>query len=492
MKKEIFVSATPLETRVALTEDGLLAEYYQEHVERAPVVGNIYLAKVKDVVPGMDAAFVDIGLQRSAFLHVSDLVGNDRRGRRIEKILASGQKIVVQVTKKPTETKGARVTGEITIAGRQLVYLPFSSKVAVSRRLPEQHRDKWRTLVDTLKVDDGGIIIRTAATRPDLGALKRELSALSRLWRQIESQAERVNAPFLLERELELALRVARDFLTDEVAVLFVDSQEKHRLILKYLQRLAPHLKKKVALYQKPTPLFRAKKIEKDLKHGLDRRVWLRSGGYLTIDTAEALTAIDVNTGRFVGKSKLSDTILKTNLEAAREIPRQLRLRDIGGIIVVDFIDMAEEQERADVFLTLQEALARDRSKIRLMEISRLGLVELTRKRVSQGLYSLMKTCPTCEGQGRVISLETEAVRAYRHMAEILMERQAPAYIFGVAPPVYRYLEDREDYLKQFRRQYRKCALLVPNDSLKDGAVELVAEGTLRQLKTRWKKLLVV
>lgn len=492
MSRQFLISATPLETRAALLEDGKLVEFYHERAEIASIVGNIYLGKVKDVVPGMEAAFIDIGLERSAFLYVKELVGDYSGGGRIEDRLKSGQRILVQVTRRPVGTKGARVTAEITLAGRQLVYLPFSEKAAVSRRLPDKLREKWRDLLDNFKLREGGVIVRTAATKPDLTSLKRELGSLRRLWRRIQRNAGRAQPPCLIHEEPALPVRVARDFLDDGVDKLITDSKEQHQAIIKYLQRLAPEFKSKVELYRKPKPLFKHFRVQKQLEHALDRRVWLKSGGYITIDVTEALTAIDVNTGRYVGKSKLSVTILKTNMEAAVEVARQLRLRDIGGIIVTDFIDMDSLEDQKKVIGAMHEALAKDRSKLRLGEISSLGLVEMTRKRISGGIYSLYEICPRCRGEGRVLSLETAVSEAFREITEMVVKGSSGAYLFKVSPEIHDYFKQRQHYMKQIRRQYRKCALLAPDGSFKDGAVKLVAEGTVRQMNNRWKQLIVV
>jgi ribonuclease G len=402
--REIAVAVYPDETRVAVLENGCLVEIDVERTGRRSMVGDIYLGRVENVLPGMEAAFVNVGQERNALLYVGDIfVEGDAAARRpdIKELLKPGQKLMVQVSKDPMGSKGARLTTYISLAGRYLVLLPQASNLGVSQKLHPEERQRLREMLEGIKPPRMGLIVRTAAQGQGEKELRRDLDFLMRKWKEIGAAAGRSKAPCLLYREPELEVRVVRDLLSEEWDRVVTDSLEAAARLREYLRSAAPRLEGKVVLYQGREPLFKALDINRQIKEALRREVPLPSGGSIVIDPTEALTAIDVNTGRFVGRSNLEDTVLRTNLEAAREVVRQLRLRDIGGIIVIDFIDMIESRNRREVLEVLEAELEKDRTKSFVVELSRLGLVEMTRKNVSEGLIEAFgETCPMCRGRG--------------------------------------------------------------------------------------------
>jgi ribonuclease G len=437
----MLISHDSNETRVAILEDGELVELYIERPKRS-VVGNVYLGKVSDVLPGMQAAFVDIGLEKNAFLYVDEVVApeglDDVPHRDIQSLLKPGQQVMVQVVKDAMGTKGARVTTDISLPGRFLVLMPFSDFVGVSKKLPEEERDRLYDIVSRCASPGVGVIARTAAQGASERDLASDLEFLSRLWKRVNHQATEALAPEVIYTEMDLALRLVRDVFSEDFRRLIVDDRASFEKVTSFLKKTSPQLVRSVQLYRDRVSLFETYQLQPAIDSALRRTVALSSGGYLTIDKTEALTAVDVNTGRFVGKKNLEETILKTNLEAADEAVRQLRLRDIGGIIIVDFIDMAELASKAALIDRLGRALSRDRTKTRLSEISRLGLVEITRKNVTEGLYGVLtEPCPTCGGEGRVVSRTTRRIAVERRMREILRGGKSNAYLFGLNPQTY-------------------------------------------------------
>ncbi|WP_051275728.1 Rne/Rng family ribonuclease [Desulfovirgula thermocuniculi] len=404
MKKEIVVDVSAEQTRVALLEEGVLVELYLEEGPGDRLVGNIYRGRVKNVLPGMQAAFVDIGLARNAFLHVEDLVPPGTPFLpRISDLLKPGQEIVVQVVKEPMGTKGAKVTTRITLPGRYLVLMPTVNYVAISRRIGEEEkRERLRELAARCRPPGMGVIVRTAAKDAAAEELAREMKLLCGLWEKIRRRAREQPVPGLLHRDLELVQRTLRDVFTEEVHRLVVNSRAAYEAIMDWLELAAPALKYRVFL-REGEDLFWLYGIESEIRRALARKVWLACGGYLVFDQTEALTVIDVNTGKYVGGASLEETVLRTNVEAAREIARQLRLRNIGGIIIIDFIDMSREDHRRQVLEVLEEGLQRDRTRTQVLGITQLGLVEMTRKKTRPSLAELLlRPCPCCEGQGRV------------------------------------------------------------------------------------------
>jgi len=452
VKKEILINVDGAETRVAVLEDGKLVEISLERPEAERAAGNVYKAKVENVLPGMQAAFVDIGLEKNAFLYVADaapIVNFDevegdeppkiKKGLAINKLLKPGQKITVQVTKDPIGTKGARVSAYVTLPSHYVVLMPTVDYVGVSRRIADpKERQRLRGVATKAKPRGMGVIVRTAAEGHDAAEVKADIDYLASVWRKIQQRAKSGAAPRVLHQDMGLVGRVVRDVVTESVARVVVDSVEEYDRVKALLQEMAPALADRVELHDpKAGDLFGANGVEAELDRALSRRVWLRNGGYLVIDETEAFTVFDVNTGRYVGSTSLAQTVLDTNLEAAAEIARQLRLRDIGGIIVIDFIDMDVQEHRQKVIHRLEEHLRRDRTRSHVLGLTELGLVEMTRKKVRQSLGDAMtRVCPTCEGRGRVMSEETVAARVRRELRELLRTSDAQAMLVEVHPSV--------------------------------------------------------
>ena len=436
--KTILISVDLSELRVAVVEEGRTVEALIERRGEGSLVGNIYKAKVDNVLRGMEAAFVDLGLPRNGFLHVNDVVvpgttsSRTRRRRKIDEVLKPGQEVLVQVVKDSMGTKGPRVTMELSIAGRFLVLSPNGEAGSgVSRRLPDGERERLRKLAKALEVEEGGVIVRTAAAGATAEDLDRDLRFVRRIWSQVSSSAETKKAPSIVHAEADLSLKVIRDLLARNVQEVLVDSERQYRRILGWVRVTQPEFVDRIKLYSDAVPLFERHGVDQAILSTLNKRVDLPSGGYLIFDYAEAFTVIDVNTGRFVGSSsRLEDTITRNNIEAAREVMRQLRLRDIGGIIVIDFIDMAVAKNRAEVLKVLQEELEHDRTKTYLVEISPLGLVEMTRQNVTAGIReTLTRICPTCGGEGRVLSEQTMSVEAERRLRKLARSSGAEAFL---------------------------------------------------------------
>ena len=523
MKREILINGSQRETRVAILEDDRLVELLVDRPDRRRTVGDIYLGRVEAVLPGIQAAFVDIGQEKSAFLHASDLLepdedeepeedeeapaeeespaepvaaaaeapaedqpaeakggwrSRDRRRRRrngaaagekpasegrqreisprralpnIQDILKKGQSLPVQVTKEPIGSKGCRVTAQISLPGRFLVYMPYASKVGVSRKIESrEQRSKLREMVSKiLPKDSGGVIVRTVAEGVTEEHFRREIDSLLALWKKINRKKSFVRrAPALLQRETSLTRGIIRDLFSAKVDALYVDMKELYNEIEQYLQQIDPELMSRVHLYTEPTPLFDKFDIESEIRDLFKARVELPTGGSLVIQPTEALVSIDVNTGRYTGKKDPEKTILRTNLEAAREIARQIRLRDIGGIIVCDFIDMETRTNRDRVLQELRTHLGRDRARTKALAVSELGLVEMTRQRVRPSLWHSMTTdCPTCAASGRVFTPEVVARRLERALKRAGHERRERQLSVRLHPEVALYLLEEEPRL---------------------------------------------
>lgn len=440
ISKEILVSAGDLETRVAILENGRLAELY---IEREPrIVGNIYKGKIVNVVRGMDAAFADIGTLRNAFLSVDDVIlggdeeelgpSSERPRGSIAEMLKPNQEVLLQVVRGPMGSKGPRVTTRLAVPGRYLVLLMGDGTyVGISRKIEkEAERDRLRGIAERIRPERHGLIVRTEAEGKGITALRQDLDYLMQIQRRIEDKAREVKAPALLHEDLPLISRVIRDILSRQVKRLVVDSPEVHEDVLELVELSAPQLKQRVTLYRDKLPLFAAHGLEEEIDHLLRRRVWLSTGGYISIDETEALTTIDVNSGRLTATSGLEETILRTNLEAAEEVARQLRLRDLGGILVIDFIDMDKAKHRHRVMEAFQAALRHDRAKTKTLHLSPLGLVEMTRKRTSGSLLRLLtRDCPCCTGTGRARTPLTLALSIERELARRSVQERADAFI---------------------------------------------------------------
>lgn len=427
MNNEIIINVTREEIRVALLENGQVVELYIDRKKEEGIVGNIYKGRVVKVLPGMQASFIDIGLDKAAFLYATDVSNTmeeyvhfmdeeieftEKRRKTsipIEDLLQEGQEILVQVSKEPIGMKGARVTSYITLPGRYLVYMPGVDHIGISRRInDEDERKRLKEIMARLKKPGAGYIVRTASEGQPEEEFINDMNFLDLLWQNIEKMKERQPAPSLIHSDLDLIFRVVRDLFTPDIRRLVIDSQEEYLKVKDFADTYLPSLSDRIELYNKEEPIFDFYGIEIEIERALKRKIWLKSGGYIMIDEAEALTAIDVNTGRYVGKKSLEETILKTNLEAAKEIAYQLRLRNIGGIIIVDFIDMEKEENRRKVYNSFKEALAGDKARINIFQISELGLIEMTRKRVRNSLSrSLCHPCPYCEGDGYIKSPTT-------------------------------------------------------------------------------------
>ena len=425
---------------MAILEQGRLVEFYVERRSRRSLVGNIYKGRVENVLAGMDAAFIDVGLEKNGFLYVDEVFLPDQadtRGKKITQLLKAGQELVVQVVKDPMGTKGSRLTTELSIAGRYLVYVPGGNMCGVSRRLPDAERLRMRKLCHELRPDDAGVIIRTAAEGATEKAITRDLRFLEKLWSTVQRRLETLHPPAMVYSEAELAMRIVRDFFNEEFTQILVDDEGQLKRIVGFLQATAPELADRVELYQGGKPLFETYGVDAEISSALERRADLPSGGYLVIDKTEAMTVIDVNTGRYVGRRFLEDTIVKTNLEACREVVRQLRIRDIGGIIIIDFIDMARKENREQVLAALEGELAKDRTKTYVMELSPLGLVEMTRQNETDGIRGIMTaTCPSCAGEGVVLSAESRAIDVERRLRHLAETATAEAFLVEVHPEV--------------------------------------------------------
>jgi ribonuclease G len=543
VKREIAINASALEVRVALLEDNALAEFYLERNRQVGLAGNIYKGKVTRVLPGMQAAFVDIGLEKAGFLHVSDFydgvsalntvaevigeedvetepIGDNEfadaetnpadeagangngdesgparpsrgrrrgRGRRsqapqrsrlpIEQQLRRGQDIMVQIAKEPMGTKGARLTSSISLPGRHLVYTPASNHIGVSRRIASaEERARLRADVGELRPPQGGFIVRTACEGVSRREIQRDVGFLTKLWSSILRKNESMPPASILYSDLDVALRIVRDLFSSEVDRLWCDDPTTYSRIVQFVQNYMPRLRARVTLHDGATPLFDRFDIEPQIERALDRKVWLKSGGYLVFDQAEALTAIDVNTGRFVGKRSQDDTIFKTNLEAVEEVVNQLRLRNIGGIIIVDFIDMDREGDRKKVSDALAIALKRDKARTSALKISELGLVQMTRKRTRESLEKLLTdTCPRCDGRRVVKSVPTLAAEVLRGIQREAVSKSAgDMLIVKLNPEVARYLYDHgAKDLETLEQRLSTKIVLRSNDGIEPGAFEL-------------------
>jgi len=474
MTNELVVNVTPGETRIARLENGAVTELYVERASESGIVGNIYKGKVVRVLPGMQAAFVEIGLDRTAFIHASDALppelvatgefkipglsdsdsdsdddtgeaaleadtdsetaeddegapkaGKKRRRKRpvprntkIQDLLKEGKEIIVQVTKEPMGTKGARLTSYCSLPGRYLVFMPTINHIGVSRRIgDDKERRRLKEIIIKHRPEGAGIIVRTASEGVSEEDLVADIQYLTKTWTEIESRASKGKSPMMAHSELDVTLRVVRDLFTADIDRLVIDSKPEHERIQTFVHTFMPEMKQSVELYDSAEPLFDKYGIEVEVTRALGRKVWLKSGGYIIIERTEALTAVDVNTGRFVGKRNVEDTILKTNLEAVKEIVYQLRLRNIGGIIILDFIDMERQSDRTKVYNALKEALKTDRAKTNITKISELGLVEMTRKRTREEIQRILTDpCPYCEGKGYLKSPQTLVYEIFREI----------------------------------------------------------------------------
>lgn len=495
---EIIVNTTASETRVAIMEDHRLVEFFAEREESARIVGNLYKGRVNAVLPGMQAAFVDIGLEKTGFLHVSDMIlddveGDERttRSRKvprnvsIDQLLRKGQEILVQVTKEPIGTKGPRITTQVSLPGRFVVVMPNVTHIGVSRKIEDRdERTRLRALVEEVSPKGYGVIVRTVGKKTDERAIKTDIETLITKWKRIQGAYARKSTPSLLHQDAELTTGIIRDIFTDEVDRLIIDSKTEYKAIIKYLQSISPELIDRVVNYEEEAPIFDAYEIEAEIEKALSPKIWLRKGGYIIVDHAEALVAIDVNTGRFTGDKNQEETIVQTNIEAAKEVARQLRLRDAGGIIVIDFIDMEREDNKAKVINTLRDALLRDRAKTRTFTVSDLGLVEMTRQRVRPSLlHYFSSNCPHCGGSGKRLSLASLAAKVDRLLRRTGTYCEDKNVEIQLNPELAHFFDESEkDRLEGIRKRYGLEALITANAGLDREEVRIFSRPSGQEL----------
>ncbi len=459
MSKEIIVDINHFQTRAALLQDGKLTEIYVERSDKERITGNIYKGRVENVLPGMQAAFVDIGLGKNAFLYAGDILADktdfefegeeppaEMQVTNIRDMVKPRQEILVQVVKEALGTKGARLTTHVTLPGRLIVLMPTVDHIGVSRRIEDEaERARLRAEVEKIKPSGMGMILRTMAEGKSAADMEPEVTLLARLWEKIQKKGKAVTAPRLVHMEQDLIFRIVRDMFTENVDKMVVSDRDYYERVLTVADIVAPHITSKIEHYKGQDDIFEHYGLESQIEALLERKVWLKSGGYLIIDQTEAMTVIDVNTGKYVGHSNLEDTILKTNCEAADEIARQLRLRDISGIIIIDFIDMDLPMNREKVLETLREALKNDRTKSNVFGITSLGLVEMTRKKMRHNMSSMMETtCSYCRGSGRTKSPLTMALKIRKELLRQMQDPDVPAILVETHPDVAREIEKRQ------------------------------------------------
>ena len=450
-KEQILVNITPQETRVAVLEDSIVQELHVERAASRGIVGNIYLGQVKRVLPGMQSAFIEIGLERAAFLHIADVLEQRQHPtepQRIEKMLFEGQTVLVQVIKDPIGTKGARLSTQMSLAGRFLVHQPQEEHIGISQKIEsESERHSLKARLEKLLPPNTprGYIIRTSAETASDTELQADIEYLSKLWADIRHKSQHLPAQSLLYEDLPLAVRVLRDMVSDTTEHVIVDSTENYSRMVEFAEQYVQSAVRKIERYSGERPLFELFSIEAEIDKALSRRVNLKFGGYLIIDQTEAMTTIDVNTGGFVGNRNFDETIFKTNLEATQAIARQLRLRNLGGIIIVDFIDMDNEEHQTAVLSELAKALARDRTRVTLNGFTSLGLVEITRKRTRESLaHVLCEPCPTCQGRGEIKTAQTVCYEIQREIVREARQFDAKGYRILAAQPVIDMFLDEE------------------------------------------------
>jgi len=501
MYKELVINITEYETRVALLEDETIAELFIDRSDESNITGNIYKGRVQRVLPGMQAAFVDIGLNQAGFIHVYDVIRDvgyefdpvfaddaktgehvlvdktnydiehpdsfySKQDVQIETLIREGQEIMVQVAKSPIGSKGARLTSHISLPGRFLVLMPTAAHIGVSRRIEdESERLRLKNLVQSSNDMNFGYIVRTSAEGVQEEKLAKEMNFLVNLWEKIQKKHKKVSAPSLLHQELNVTLRAVRDLLTDEADKVIVDSRSGYESVLSFLEEFMPSLKDSVVFYPEAEPIFDAYNLEGDISRALKKKVWLKSGGYIVIEQTEALVAIDVNTGRYVGKHNFEETVLKTNLEAVKEIAYQIRLRNIGGIIIIDFIDMEKISNREKVFNALKEALKKDRNKTYVLPMSEMGLIQMTRKRTRKTLTKMLcEPCFYCDGNGYLLSRQSVCYNIYKEILREAQDMRGTRFTVRVNPQITELLHGEErDIIVSLERLLGKDIVIYPN-----------------------------
>jgi ribonuclease G len=510
MTSEILINSTSYEIRIALVENGHLAEFQLQRPTEKGLVGNIYRGRVVRVLPGMQAAFVDIGLERTGFLYVDDVYisnadldarmmkrqnpcgklefssslpdtdTNRSPGMNIEDLLTEGQEITVQVGKDPIGTKGARLTCHITLPCRNLVFMPLTDHIGISRKIQDEDvRTVLKERIESLRPTGTGFIVRTVAENATVEELEADMEFLLLLWDEIQDISSRsTTIPTIIYEDLDITFRSVRDLFTAEVRRLILDDQKTYEKLVKFVQTFAPKLQDRISYYEGDAPLFEAHGIDVEISKALEKKVWLRSGGYIIIETTEALSVIDVNTGRFVGKNDLEETIFKTNMEAVKEIAYQLRLRNIGGIIIIDFIDMEEEEHREELFNSFKEAVKKDKSRINILKLSEFGLVQMTRKRSCENLNQMMcEPCHYCAGEGVLKSRRTICYEIFRKISRRARRYNGFQVTLNVHPRVAdMLLKEEETVTNELERDIGKRLLIVPSKKLHIEKYEILWE----------------
>ena len=509
MTTEILINSRRYEVRIALVESGNLTEFHLQRPTEKGLMGNIYLGRVVRVLPGMQAAFVDIGLERTGFLYVDDIYvppaeiqrllnssHQDRetnpnrssdqaekhsvQGLKIEDLLSEGQEIMAQISKDPIGTKGARLTCQITLPGRNLVFIPQTDHIGISRKIEdEETRNSLRSLIEELRPDDVGFIVRTVAEKAPKEDVEADMEFLMLLWDEIRGRASTAKIPSLIYEDLDITLRSVRDLFTSDVDYLIIDDEKSYDTLMSFVNTFTPKLKNKISLYRGELPLFEAYGIDVEISKALEKKVWLRSGGYIIIENTEALTVIDVNTGRFVGKDNLNETIFKTNMEAAKEIAYQLRLRNIGGIIIIDFIDMEDEQHREELFNSFKESVKKDKSRINILKLSEFGLVQMTRKRHSENLNQMMcEPCHYCAGEGVLKSRRSICYEIFRKISRNSVKADGSAVTVRINPRIAdMLLKEEELTVNQLEGDINKRLIIAPAKDLHIEKYEIIWQG---------------
>jgi len=506
MYNYLLINANPYEIRIALIEHGNLVEFYQERPVEKGLVGNIYQGRVVRVLPGMQAAFIDLGLERTGFLYVDDVRTDNRHFEDrmmnngcqsccetpevltegpatqvdIEDLLTEGQEVMVQICKEPLGTKGARLTCNITLPCRNLVYMPMTDHIGISRKVEDdEDRQRLREEIENLRPQDAGFIVRTVAESASREDLEADMEFLLHLWGEIKDRATKASVPNMVYEDLDITQRAVRDLFTPDIQRVIVDDRETYKRVCNFVETFVPQLRNRISLYENEIPLMDAYGVEVEISRALEKKVWLRSGGYIIIETTEALTVVDVNTGRYVGRKDLEETIFKTNMEAVKEIAYQLRLRNIGGIIIIDFIDMEQESHREDVFNALQEAVKKDKSRANILKVSEFGLVQMTRKRDRENLSQMMcEPCMYCGGDGLLKSRRSVCYEIFRKLSHEGRKMAGSTVTIKVHPSVADLmLKDETLHTDNLEKETGKRFIIVADNDMYLEKYEIVWEN---------------